>query len=117
MYSNTATLSKRRSSKLPVESVSNGVDVGRLLAHTAPYQPLALLLVRPIIRVIIFRVTQVILVVDFKFLGRLGLIVNLTDWCLIFTRVFIVAVIVIIFSAATPVSGNLFGIRGNHISS
>ena len=33
MYSNTATLSKRRSSKLPVESVSNGVNVGRLLAH------------------------------------------------------------------------------------
>jgi CRP-like cAMP-binding protein len=65
--------------------------------------------------VVIFKITRLILIVDLKFLGRLGLIVDLADWCLVFTRVFIVAVIVIIFRAANGVIDDPFQIHARHI--
>jgi hypothetical protein len=77
----------------------------------------ALLLVRLLILVVILRVTQFILVIDFKFLGSLGLIVELSNRRLIFTRVLIVAVAVIILGTTRGMGGESFGIRGNHMNS
>jgi hypothetical protein len=82
-----------------------------------PAHPAALLLTIPVIDVAILRVTQLILVVDFKFLWRLGSVVDLTRWRLIFPRAFIVAVIVIIRSAAARVIGEFFEPRADHMRS
>jgi hypothetical protein len=67
-----------------------------------------LFLVRLIVNVVIFRMAYLILVIDFKLLWRLGLIVGLTDYCLIFPRVFIVTAIVIILRAAVGIGDDLF---------
>jgi hypothetical protein len=66
---------------------------------------------------VIFRIIRLILIVDLKFLGRLGLIVDLADLCLVFTRVFIVAVIVIIFRTANGVVDDPFRTHADHIDS
>jgi len=56
-----------------------------------------------------------ILVVDLKFLWRLGLIVDLADRCRVFTSVFIVAVI--IFRTANGLIDDSFRRHARHIDS
>jgi hypothetical protein len=89
------------------------MPLGMRVAARAP----ALLFVRFLILVVILRMTQFILVIDFKFLGSLGLIVGLSNRRLIFTRVLIVAVVVIILGTTRGMGGESFGIHGNHMNS
>jgi len=105
----SATPKSDRLTRLKSESMPPGMRA----ATRAP----ALLFVRLLILVIIPRMTQYILVVDFKFLGSLGLVVGLSDRRLIFTRVLIVAVIVIILGTTRGVGGESFGMCGNHMNS
>src|SRR5450631_4585667 len=97
-------------SNQPTPSTIESTPLGMRVAARAP----ALLLVRLLILVVILRVTQFILVIDFKFLGSLGLIVELSNRRLIFTRVLIVAVVVIILGTTRGMGGESFGIHGNH---
>ena len=89
------------------------MSLGMRVAARAP----ALLFFRLLILVVILRMTQFILVIDFKFLGSLGLIVGLSNRRLIFTRVLIVAVVVIILGTTRGMGGESFGICGNHMNS
>jgi len=64
-----------------------------------------LFLVLLFIGVVIFRMTQLILIVDFELLGGFGAFVDRAHRCLILTRMFIVSVIVVIFGATRRVRG------------
>jgi hypothetical protein len=66
---------------------------------------------------VVFRMTQLILVVDFELLWRLGSVVDLTRLRLIFPRTFIVAVIVIIRGTVARVIGESFNPRIDHLRS
>jgi hypothetical protein len=57
------------------------------------------------IGVVIFRMTQLIVIVDLELLGGFGALVDRAHRCLILTRMFIVSVIVIIFGATRRVRG------------
>jgi hypothetical protein len=63
-----------------------------------------------IIGVVVFRVPQLILVVDFKLLGGFGLVIYLADGRLIFPVVFVVAIIV--FDGWRGCGA--FGLNGSH---
>jgi hypothetical protein len=60
---------------------------------------------RQVIGVGIFRMTQLILIVDLELLGRFGALVDRAHRRLILTRVFIVSVIVVIVSTTRRVRG------------
>lgn len=57
------------------------------------------------IGVLIFRMSQLILIVDLEFLRSFGVFVGLTLRCLIFTLMFIVSIIIVIFGATRRVLG------------
>jgi hypothetical protein len=57
------------------------------------------------IGVVIFRMTQLILIVDLELLGGFGSLVDGAHCCLVLTRMFIVPVIVVIFGATRRVRG------------
>jgi hypothetical protein len=62
---------------------------------------------RPVlfIGVVIFKMTQVALIIDLELLGGFGTLVDRAPHCLILTRMFIVPVIVVIFGSARRVRG------------
>jgi hypothetical protein len=62
-----------------------------------------LFLVLLFISVVIFGMTQLILIVDLELLGSFGALVDRAHGCLILIRMFIVSVIVVIFGAACRV--------------
>jgi hypothetical protein len=64
---------------------------------------LVLVLVLLFISVVIFGMTQLILIVDLELLGSFGALVDRAHGCLILIRMFIVSVIVVIFGAACRV--------------
>jgi hypothetical protein len=64
---------------------------------------LFLVLVLLFISVVIFGMTQLILIVDLELLGSFGALVDRAHGCLILIRMFIVSVIVVIFGAACRV--------------
>jgi hypothetical protein len=73
---------------------------------------LSLLAIRATVRqkiaspgVVIFGMPQLILIVDLEFLGCFRVFIGLTLRCLILTRMFIVSIIVVIFSATQRVLG------------
>jgi hypothetical protein len=60
---------------------------------------------RQVIGVGIFRMPQLILIVDLELLGGFGALVDRAHRCLILTRMFIVSVIIVIFGATRRVCG------------
>jgi hypothetical protein len=67
-----------------------------------------------LISVIILRMTQLILVVDFKLLRGFGLVIYFAYGRLIFPFVFVVTVIVVVFGAGSRRWPNAFGLNIAH---
>jgi hypothetical protein len=67
-----------------------------------------------LIGIVVFRVTQLILVVDFKFLRGFGLVVYLAYGRLIFTLVFVVTIVVIVFGTTGWRWRDTFGLNVAH---
>jgi hypothetical protein len=72
-------------------------------------QPSAALDVLVLIGVVVFRMSQLILVVDFKLLRSFGLLIYFAYGRLVFPFVFVVTVIVVVFGTGSRRWRNAFG--------